>query len=139
VFADVVAHGHGLDFPAVFRRRRVCLGYRVEAEDKVVAFSGDSAACRGPIASRGMPTCWSSAATWPGPSSPRRPSFAWPRTPSPARTRWGRIARQARVKKLVLTHFRPTSEPVFQSIAGDVARDYDGPVVLGRDLMEMLV
>ena len=51
----------------------------------------------------------------------------------------GKIARRARAKNLVLTHVRPTSEAVFQSIAGDVARDDDGPVVLGRDLTELLV
>ena len=51
----------------------------------------------------------------------------------------GRIARQARVKKLVLTHFRPASDAMIRSIAADVARDYDGPVVLGSDLLEVTI
>jgi len=51
----------------------------------------------------------------------------------------GRIAREARAKKLVLTHFRRMSDAMTQSILADVARDYDGPVVLGADLMEIVV
>lgn len=55
------------------------------------------------------------------------------------RSRDPTIARQAGVKKLVLTHFRPMSEAMVQSIAEDVAHDFDGPVVLGTDLTEVLV
>ena len=51
----------------------------------------------------------------------------------------GRIARKARVKKLVLTHFRRSPDAVIQSIASDVARDYDGHVVLGSDLLEVTI
>ena len=47
VYAEVVVHEHGLDFPQAFKRRWVCLGYRVEAEKKVIAMSGDSVACEG--------------------------------------------------------------------------------------------
>jgi ribonuclease Z len=31
VFAEVVVHGHGIDFPSAFTQRWICLGYRVEA------------------------------------------------------------------------------------------------------------
>jgi ribonuclease Z len=51
----------------------------------------------------------------------------------------GRIAREAGEKRLVLTHFRRASAAVIQSIAEDVARDYDGPVVLGSDLLEITI
>ena len=51
----------------------------------------------------------------------------------------GKIAQQARVKKLVLTHLRQKSEAMLDDIAADVARDYDGPVLLGRDLMDVQV
>jgi ribonuclease Z len=51
----------------------------------------------------------------------------------------GKIATQARVKKLVLTHFRQKSAALMQELATDVARDYDGPLVLGRDLLAVQV
>jgi ribonuclease Z len=47
VYAEVVVHGHGLDFPQAFKHRWVCLGYRVEAAGKAIAISGDSVACEG--------------------------------------------------------------------------------------------
>jgi ribonuclease BN (tRNA processing enzyme) len=51
----------------------------------------------------------------------------------------GRIAREAGVKKLVLTHFRPAPDATIRSIAADVARDYGGPVVLAADLTEVTI
>ncbi len=51
----------------------------------------------------------------------------------------GKIAKHAKVKKLVLTHFSQKPEAMMQEIAADVARDYDGTVVLSKDLTEVLV
>jgi ribonuclease Z len=47
VLAEPVIHGHGLGYSPDFTRRWVCLGYRVEAEGKAVAFSGDCVRCDG--------------------------------------------------------------------------------------------
>jgi len=139
VFAEVVVHGHGLGFPRAFERRWVCLGYRVEAEDKVVAVSGDTVACEGlERLARGadvlVQCCYLARSELTTPSFVRlaQDTIACADTV-------GTIASQARVKKLVLTHFRPTSEAMMQSIAEDVAHDFDGPVVLGTDLTEVLV
>ena len=51
----------------------------------------------------------------------------------------GKIATEAGAKQLVLTHFRQKSDALMQELAAEVARDYTGPVVLGRDLLELLV
>jgi len=51
----------------------------------------------------------------------------------------GKIAKQARVKKLVLTHFGPKPGAMMEEIASDVALDYDGHVILDTDLCEMLI
>jgi ribonuclease BN (tRNA processing enzyme) len=53
----------------------------------------------------------------------------WHLTPSAA----GRIADQARVKQLVLTHLYPPCDEV--DIAKQAARSYKGPVVAAKDLM----
>jgi ribonuclease BN (tRNA processing enzyme) len=132
VFAEVVVHGHGLDLPEAFKRRWVCLGYRVEAEGKVVAISGDSVACEGldrlaRDADVLVQCCYLARAELVTPSFIRlaRETIACADTV-------GMIARQARVKKLVLTHFRPASEGMIQSIAADVAHDFDAPWCLAR-------
>jgi ribonuclease Z len=139
VFAEPVAHGHGLGYPDAFARRWACLGYRVEAEGKIVAFSGDSVACEGLDRLAGdadvlVQCCYMARAELTTPYFRRlaQETIACADTV-------GRIARQARVKKLVLTHFRPASDAMIRSIAVDVARDYAGPVVLGTDLTEVVV
>jgi ribonuclease Z len=137
VFAESVVHGHGLEYPEAFRRRWVCLGYRVEAEGKVVAFSGDCVRCDGVQrlardADVLVQCCYMARAELTTPYFLRlaQETIACADTV-------GRIAREARARKLVLTHFRPASAAMIQSIAADVARDYEGPVVLGTDLMKV--
>lgn len=48
----------------------------------------------------------------------------------------GRIAREARVKCLMLNHFVPTR---FEKAAvlAEVQRDYTGPILIGEDLMSL--
>lgn len=50
----------------------------------------------------------------------------------------GRVAAQSGAGKLVLTHFVP---PKFnqQSLLDEVARDFDGPIIIGEDLMRLVV
>src|SRR5215470_17291518 len=51
----------------------------------------------------------------------------------------GKIATQARVKRLILTHFRQKSDAMMQELATEVARDYAGAIAIGRDLLEALI
>jgi ribonuclease Z len=73
------------------KRRWVCLGYRVEAEGKIVAFSGDLRRVRRPPApGPAGPTSSSSAATWARAELTHALlSFAWPGRPSRAREQRG--------------------------------------------------
>ena len=50
----------------------------------------------------------------------------------------GKVASEARVGKLVLTHFVP---PKFDKkcLLDEVQKDFDGPVVIGEDLMKLSV
>jgi ribonuclease Z len=139
VLAEPVVHGHGLHYPEAFRRRWVCLGYRVEAEGKAVVFSGDCVECDGlQRLARGadvlVQCCYMARAELTTPYFLRlaQETIACADTV-------GRIAREAGARKLVLTHFRPAPAATIESIAADVARDYAGPIVLGADLMEIEV
>ena len=42
ISAELVSHGDGLDMSPAFLARWMCLGYRFEAEGKVIAISGDT-------------------------------------------------------------------------------------------------
>jgi len=139
VYAEAVVHGHGLDFPSAFTHRWVCLGYRVEAEGKVITISGDSVICEGldhlaQDADVLVQCCYLAQAEITTPYLARlaRDTIACADTV-------GKIAMQARVKKLVLTHLNQKPEAMMQALAAEVARDYAGPVVIGSDLVKVQV
>lgn len=137
VYADVVIHG--VEFPSAFAHRWVCLGYRVETEGKVVTISGDCVACEG-LERLAQETdvlvqcCYLAQAeiTTPLFVSLARDTLACADTV-------GKIATQASVKQLVLTHFGQKSEAMMRELAVEVANDYAGQVILGRDLLEVLI
>jgi ribonuclease Z len=45
----------------------------------------------------------------------------------------GRIAAEAKVGTLVLTHHRPKSDELLEQMRQDMARDFTGPLLLGHD------
>jgi ribonuclease BN (tRNA processing enzyme) len=45
----------------------------------------------------------------------------------------GRIAAEAKVGTLVLTHHRQKADAVLEELRRDVSRDFAGPVLLGYD------
>jgi ribonuclease Z len=139
VRAEPVVHGHGLDFSAEFRRRWVCFGYRVEVGDAVVTISGDTIACEGlDRLAQGadvLVQCCYLARSEIGTEHMRQVA----RSTLACADTVGGIARRARVKRLVLTHFRRKTDDVLATIADDVRRDFAGEVVLGRDLLRLAV
>src|SRR5262245_40267445 len=139
VYAEEVVHGHGLDFPHSFTQRWVCLGYRVESEGKSVTISGDCVACEGltHLAQESdvlVQCCFlaKSEITTPALVRLSKDTIACADTV-------GKIATEAGVKRLILTHFRRESDSVMQALAAEVAHDYAGPVILGEDLLELLL
>ena len=133
VIAEVVDHGNRLDFPDAFRQRWVCLGYRFECAEGVIAFSGDTVDCPGlrrlvADADVLVQCCYlglgeiNSAHT-------RRLADC---TLACADT-VGRIASEARAGTVVLTHHRQKSEAALEEMRRDVMRDFAGPVLLGYD------
>ncbi len=139
VFAEMAKHGHDLNLPVAFKHRWVCLGYRIEAEGKVVAISGDGVASVGldrlaKDADVLVQCCYLAKAelTTPTMQNLAKHTLACSDTV-------GKIAHQAHVKKLVLTHLRQKSDAMLDAVVADVEHDYDGPVVLGHDLLDVQV
>jgi ribonuclease Z len=131
---EEVEHGHGLGFGPAFLDRWVCLAWRVEAEGKTFCFSGDAVMCDGLLraadrADLHLQCCYlpSSALANPHMKGVGGYTLACSDTA-------GRIAAQAGVRRLVLTHFKQTTPEALAEIEADVRRDYPGPVALSNDL-----
>jgi ribonuclease Z len=138
ISAQVVEHGDGLGFPASFLRRWTCYGYRFEAQGKVVAISGDTVDCAGlqrlAEGADVLVQCCYMASTEITSEHFRRVA----RYTLAAGDSVGKIAARANVKTLVLTHHLPRKdERVMDALAEEVARDFSGRIVIGRDLTEI--
>jgi ribonuclease BN (tRNA processing enzyme) len=132
VFAEYVEHGHSL---GLTRNEWPCLGYRIEGNGRVVAISGDAIPCDGldrlaQEADALVQCCYLSEQEITTPALARLA-----REVIASSGEVGKIAARARVRKLILTHFRRKSPEMMQSLADGVRRDYDGELYLGDDLM----
>ncbi len=140
VSCEEMLHGHGLAaLGPLFRARWICLGYRIEAEGKVVSISGDGVRSDALVRlARGadlhVQCCYLPASAL---ATPHLKGLA-EHTLACSDTA-GRIAAEAGVKRLVLTHFRFMAPEMLAEIERDVRRDFHGPVELARDLDEFIV
>ncbi|NVL90144.1 MAG: ribonuclease Z [Desulfobacterales bacterium] len=103
------------------------LAYRITGADgRSVVYSGDTDFCDNLVTlAKGVDVLICESAL------PDEMKVTGHLTPSLA----GRIATQAGVKKLVLTHFYPECDAI--DIAKECRKTYDGPLVLAEDLMEI--
>ncbi len=133
VTAELVDHGNRLDFPDAFRQRWVCLGYRFECAAGVIAFSGDTVDCPGlrRLAANAdilVQCCYLARSELAAPHMRRLADYTLACSDTV-----GRIATEANVGKLVLTHHRQKPEALLEEMRRDVAQDFAGPVLLGYD------
>jgi len=133
IVAERVNHGDGLDFSDAFRSRWICLGYRFECLDGVIAFSGDTVDCLGleRLAANAdilVQCCYLARSEIVGEHIARVARY----TLASADT-VGAIATRAAVRKLVLTHHRAKSPELLAEVKADVERDFAGEVILGAD------
>jgi ribonuclease Z len=133
ITAEIVDHGNRLDFPEAFKQRWVCLGYRLECADGVIAFSGDTVDCQGlrRLAANAdilVQCCYMARSEINTPPMQRLAAY----TLASADT-VGRIATEAKVGTLVLTHHRQKPDALLEQMRADVAADFAGPVLLGYD------
>ena len=106
--------------------QQTCLGYRVEYQGRRIAYSGD--ACYSPNLVR---LCREVDCAILDCSFPRnRPGVAHMHAED-----CGKVAQEAGVKQLVLSHFYPVAEQY--DVKKQAARIYRGKITLARDLMEL--
>ncbi|HEX3953480.1 MAG TPA: hypothetical protein VHW90_07900, partial [Stellaceae bacterium] len=137
VSAEMVEHGHGLDFPAAFRHRWTCLGYRFECADGVIAISGDTVECDGLYrlaqdADILVQCCYLAAAELTNESMQLLATHTLA-----CGDKVGKIATRANVKTLVLTHHRRKPAAMLETLAAEVRRDFTGRLIIGADLMSI--
>jgi ribonuclease Z len=136
VYAEYVDHGNtfGLssaDWP--------CFGYRIEADDKRVAISGDTIACAG-LDRLAHEVDVLVQCSYLATAELTTPDMVHVTTHIIASAEQaGEIAARNHVKKLVLTHIRPKSNALVQAMVTDAAQYYAGEVVIGEDLMKLVV
>lgn len=138
VSAQTVNHGDGLEIPKAFLKRWTCHGYRFEAEGKIVAISGDTIACDGldRLATGAdvlVQCCYLASAEMDSEHFRRLGRYTMACADSV-----GKIATRAGVKTLVLTHHKVrTDESMLDRIKEEVATDFSGRLIIGRDLTEI--
>jgi ribonuclease BN (tRNA processing enzyme) len=131
---EEVEHGHGLGLGPTLQGRWTCFAWRIEAEGKVFCFSGDAVMCDGLLraaehADLHLQCCYLPSSALAGPHMRRLGDYTLACSDTA-----GKIAAQASVKRVVLTHFRQTTQAALTEIESDVRRDYAGPVELSNDL-----
>lgn len=133
ITAAYVLHGDFAHLPDFDWR---CLGYRIEAEGKVVTISGDTVPCDGIIslareADLLVQCCHMPASKVNSIAMKYLSDFV-----VPSSTQAGQIAAQAKVKRLVLTHLSASiTQDNFDEILRDIRQNYAGDVLLGEDLI----
>lgn len=132
VIAAAVDHGHrlGLSYD-----EWPCLAYRIEMEGKSIVISGDTVACENLIALASgadvlVQCCFLADADL---TTPARRLLATLVIATSGQV--GKIAAQAGVKTLVLTHFSAMEPEMLAAIEADVRRDFGGQLYLGTDLL----
>ena len=133
VLAWQVEHGHA-QFGALFRKQWICLGYRIEAFGKVLAISGDTVPCEGlrQLAAGAdllLQCCWL-------PSRELDSEYlrGVAKHTLACSDVVGKVAAEAGVKRLVLTHTRAVSEESIAAMVEEVGRDYVGSMRIAEDM-----
>jgi ribonuclease Z len=130
--AEYVDHGESF----LPRDQWPCLGYRVQSAGKSVTLSGDTIVCAG-LEDLARQTDVLIQCCYLAQAELDSPEFAFLADQVIASSRdLGRFAAQTGVKKLVLTHIRPKSADLMQSILTDISQDYSGEIILAEDLMQ---
>lgn len=101
-------------------------GYKVEVGGKVIVFAGDTEMCDGLRRAVNNADIFVADCSFPKGTDPK---------PHMNTTQIGRLAKRAKVKKVILSHILPATNG--KDLVSEVKEEFDGEVVLGKDLMEI--
>ena len=109
--------------------RHKCLGYRLTSKGKVLAYSGDTEDCPGLRKACHQADLAIVETSWPEKLKPKGHMTG---------KSVGQMAEQEKIKKLVCTHMSPYFLKHFD-VKKIVKKYYKGPVVIAKDLMEIII
>jgi ribonuclease BN (tRNA processing enzyme) len=125
--AENEIHGRDWKISALpLQHTKESIGYRITEEDKVVVYSGDTTYCKNIVRLAENADLLILECAFPEEVEVHL-------TPELA----GRVAREANVKRLVLTHFYPPCDK--HNIMDRCKKEFDGDVVIAHDLMRIEV
>ena len=137
VFTERIVHGDFAHVPDFDWR---CLGYRIEAEGRVVTISGDTVKCEGLLKLARGADLLIQACHIPKRLAGTAEMKFLTNSILPSSGEVGSIAAEARVKRMVLTHLSASiNGNNAAEIEADVRADFDGDLQLGHDLMEITI
>ena len=130
VLAEYVDHGNSL---GLSEAEWPCLGYRLQADHKVIAIGGDTIDCDGlqrlaKDAHLLIMSCYLAEKEIASPAFERLANHI-----IASSKQVGKIAKRAGAHKLLLTHFRKKSNELMISLEQDVRADFDGEIYIGKD------
>ena len=105
-----------------------CVGYRIEHGGKVFAYSGDSQYCDGLVRLCRLADIVALDCSFPA------------NRPGPGHMHagdCGRVAREAEVKRLILSHFYPIAERY--DVKKQAGQEFRGRITVGRDLLDVVI
>ena len=128
-----VEHGHGLPFGKTFLSHWICLSWRIEAEGKVFSYSGDAVMCDALVnaareADLHLQCCYMARSELQGAHFSGVGKYTLTCSDTA-----GKIAARAKVKRMVLTHFRQTTPALIEEMRADIANDFSGPIAFSND------
>jgi ribonuclease Z len=132
VHSEQVEHGHAL---GMTHEEWPCFGYRINAEGKVLAISGDTVDCDGvrALASRAdllVQCCYLAEAEIDNADKRVLSDHVLA-----SAMQANRIAKAAHIKKMVLTHLAPKSDAMLAAVLTEAEEGLAAEVVVGADLM----
>ena len=133
VYGEFVRHG---EFPHAPDFKWYCMGYRIEAEGKVITISGDTVPCDGIVklatgADLLIQCCHIKKSQV---DNPLMEYLTESILPSSGQV--GKIAAEAGVKRMLLTHLSASiTSKDFLEVKMDIEKHYHGEVIFGEDLL----
>lgn len=131
-----VNHGHGM---GLSQSQWPCFGYRIEAEGKVLAISGDTIDCDGVRAlSQGadvlLQCCYLPEAAVDDDEKRLLVDLVLG-----SAVQANSIARASCVARMILTHLAPRADAMISELVREAAENFPGVVTVGEDLMQIEV
>lgn len=138
ISCERVSHGHNLGTgKEITNDNFPCLGYRIETSDKSIVISGDTVDCDGlgilaQNADLLILCCYL--------AKDEQTDFEQEIISKHilvSSEEAGKIAAKYQVKALAITHIRQKSPDMLSRMEADIANDYSGNIIMGKDLLQI--